>query len=252
MSHGGGTNIGGRILVVGVYLPAAPNDVRGIVRELASTTGFDVVQRWYACGGDALPEVAEVTVGGTPCRTPQYVLRNRILRAEDLTRYEYVLHMEDDVVLPPQFVHRLVSYQRRHDFAIAQPARTRDSFTDMEFILQIPEIEARQTLWIDCGPVVSYHRSVYDLVFPYDDGNGMGWGFGQVWGYHSRERGFRMGIIDAVPVRHALRPQASTYDTREASAMRAAYLSARPHLRPGEAVRNLVVHRAGPWRGPDH
>jgi hypothetical protein len=71
----------------------------------------------------------------------------------------------------------------------------------------------------------------------------MGWGLDVHWAALARERGWRIGVVDAVPVGHALRPSASEYDRERATAEAREFLAGRPYLPAAEADRTLAVHR---------
>jgi hypothetical protein len=93
--------------------------------------------------------------------------------------------------------------------------------------------------FVEQGPVVSFHRSVFDLVFPFDLTSPMGWGLENVWSLRASERGLKMGIIDAVPVDHSMRKPVANYSWREADRGRAA-LFATTDYRPNEECFKVV------------
>jgi len=70
----------------------------------------------------------------------------------------------------------------------------------------------------------------------------MGWGLDAHWAALAREHGWRLGVVDATPVGHTLRPPAATYARDAALAEGRAFLADRAHLRRDE-VRTLEVHR---------
>ena len=63
----------------------------------------------------------------------------------------------------------------------------------------------------------------------------MGWGLDLVWPVTVERAGLRMGIVDAVPVRHSLRRPAQHYRHGHAQAEMHAYLERREHLRIEQA-----------------
>lgn len=219
------------VLVLGVYLADRANHVDDIVGLLADTRACQLTQRWLALqGAPPTKRVAEATKRNVPKPAPKYELLNGLLIEEDLERYDYVLTVDDDILMPRGFLDVFIPLQAKLDFAIAQPARTSGSYIDHPIVEQQRGVIARQTLFVEIGPVVSFHRSIYHMVFPFDTENPMGWGYENVWAYRLREAGLRMGIIDATPVDHKLRKPAAHYSWQEANAERTAYLAARPHL----------------------
>jgi hypothetical protein len=105
---------------------------------------------------------------------------------------------------------------------------------------------ARRTRFVEIGPVVSFHRSVFPLVFPFDLTSPMGWGYENVWSYQLAKRGLRMGIIDAAPVDHSIRPPVANYSWSSGDAGREALLGRREHLTIDECMRVLEAFPADP------
>jgi hypothetical protein len=230
------------VLVLGVYLADRVNNVDDIVDVLADSRICQVTQRWLALQGPSpTKRVAEVTARSVAEPTPKYELLNGLLVEHDLERYAYVLTIDDDILVPRGFLDVFISLQAKLNFAIAQPARTSGSYIDHPIVEQQRGVIARQTLFVEIGPVVSFHRSVHHMVFPFDVENPMGWGYENVWSYRLRESGLRMGIIDATPVEHRLRRPVAHYSWHEANAERAAYLATRPHLPYEDCFRVLDV-----------
>ena len=163
-------------------------------------------------------------------KTPKFRIVNDLLAEEDVTRYDYVLMTDDDVVMPDGFLDSFIGLQAALGFAIAQPARTSTSFIDHPIVEQASGLIARETRFVEIGPVVCFHRSVYDLVFPFDLTSPMGWGFENVWSFRLQKAGMKMGIIDTAPVDHSIRPPVANYDWSEADAQRADFLALNEHL----------------------
>ncbi|OPY93293.1 MAG: hypothetical protein A4E73_00268 [Syntrophaceae bacterium PtaU1.Bin231] len=83
---------------------------------------------------------------------------------------------------------------------------------------------------MEIGPVVSFHRSVYDVVFPFDLTSPMGWGYENVWSFRLGERGLKMGILDATPVDHSIRKPVENYDWSTADRQRTDFLDRNAHI----------------------
>jgi hypothetical protein len=70
-----------------------------------------------------------------------------------------------------------------------------------------------------------------------------GWGLDLHWAALAAERGWRLGIVDALPVRHESAPVGSTYSSDAAIEEAQRFLAERPYL-PSAAVGDvLAVHR---------
>jgi hypothetical protein len=186
-----------------------------------------------------------VTVLTVHDKTPKFALANRLLDGVALEAYDYVLVVDDDIMLPDDFLDRFIEQQQGLDFAIAQPARTRSSSIDHPIVEQQLGVVARRTLFVEIGPVVSFHRSVFPLVFPFDLVSPMGWGYENVWALELLTRGLRMGIVDATPVDHSLRPTLANYSWPVGDAGRTALFERRAHLPLDDCMRVLEVFPAG-------
>ena len=57
------------------------------------------------------------------------------------------------------------------------------------------------------------------------------------------ERGWRLGVVDATPVRHEAAVVGSAYRTRDARAEAATFLADRPHLPAASAGEVVATHR---------
>jgi hypothetical protein len=147
-------------------------------------------------------------------------------------------------VLPENFLDRYLESVAQYDFALAQPARTHESFgphmivdefSGHPFVEQLDGLVARQTRFVEIGPIFSVHRSAFELMFPFDEASPMGWGYDFVWPQVIANAGLKMGIIDAVPIAHSLRKTGFYYHHDKARAEMKEFLAHRPHLSPDEA-----------------
>src|SRR5205085_1954975 len=143
---------------------------------------------------------------------PKYELVSELLAGEDLSMYDYIVVVDDDILLPGDFLDSFLAAQRFLDFGVAQPARTSTSYIGLPIVEQQRGVFARRTLLVQAGPVVSFHQSVYHLVFPFDLTSPTGLGYESVWAYQLQQHGQRMGIVDAVPVDHSFRKPATLLD----------------------------------------
>jgi hypothetical protein len=227
-----------RILVAGVYLADQPNNVASISRNMASSAGLGVSQCWAAIG---LSRQSDVPQPALRVRHPQpkFSLINALLARVDLAAFEYVIVCDDDISLPPRFLDDFIALQRRLDFRLAQPARTPGSHIDHDIVCQQEHCVARQTLFVECGPLFSMHRSVTDLLVPFDTESPMGWGYEYVWSWRLAQRYLRMGIVDCVPVEHRMRVRGSCYSVEEARHAERKLLSSHPHHPRWVCMQNL-------------
>lgn len=234
------------MLVLGVYLSDREHLAAGVAAELARSERWTVRQRWVALGErPPPPELAAVTTRHERAAAPKFTLVNRLLAEERLDESTYVLLSDDDIRLPQGFLDRYLDVVERHRFALAQPARSHDSSIDHGFVERIDGIEARWTRFVEIGPLLSIHRSAFGLLLPFDERSPMGWGYDLAWPACLEPAGLRLGIVDAVPVEHKLRPQAALYShTAEQETMRR-FLAASRHLARSEAFTILESYAEG-------
>ncbi len=224
------------VLVVGAYLLSQPNNIIHIIKRLNDSLKWNLVQRWAAVGeGAILPETSSVTAFQGKTLVPKFALMNKLLNFEGLEKYEYVIICDDDIGLPGRFLDRYFEFVARYDLALAQPARTWGSYTAYRFVRQLPGIRARCTRFVEIGPLFSIRRDLYERLLPFDESSPMGWGYDFVWPCIVEDLGLRMGIVDAVCVRHSLRKQYEHYDSEGLQKVMEKYLSTKPHLSNREA-----------------
>lgn len=209
----------GRVLVLGIELRDDPSLAASICFELGRPGEWEVEQRWL------------------PIRrpyAPKFTLLNMLLRGiED--KYEFIVIADDDVNLPPNFLDRYLRIVEQRGFALAQPARTHGSTLHHPIVEQVNGLEARETRFVEIGPLFSMRRDAVPLLTPFDETSPMGWGYEFVWSRALAERGLKLGIVDATPVEHSFRPVLSLYDGAREGAIMADYLSKVPHISRSEA-----------------
>jgi hypothetical protein len=227
------------ILVGGVYLTDKPSTIDDAVRAFSASRQHQVTQRWISLGSAPHQPVAH-TVRHVGERAPKYHLLNSLF--EDAGDFDWVVACDDDVEFPEDFVDRLIDLAERHDFALLQPARTRESFIDHAITAQIEGLGARLTRFVEIGPVTVLRRDAVRLLLPFTDTQGMGWGLDFVWPVLLEAAGLRLGIIDGVPVHHRLRSSAVNYSYAEAERRMDEIVGNTGHLSRHEAYRVLETY----------
>ena len=227
----------GSVLVAGVYLADKKNTAEHLVKQFKRSKQWQVTQKWAAIGKTAPSgRVAGVTVLQVKEGLLKYEMINRLLAGEQLDGYDFVIISDDDITLPPDFLDNFLDLQLRHNFALAQPARTHQSYIDHVFVERLDGITARRTLFNEIGPLNSFRRDAFRLLFPFDVSiTPMGWGYDFVWPLLMEQNSLKVGIIDATPVDHSLRKPVSYYRHEEARRQMEDYLSRTPHYSREEA-----------------
>jgi hypothetical protein len=224
------------VLVAGVYVATQPNRIAHVIDELSRSAEWRVEQRWVAVGAAPAPDhVAAVTVDTVDELIPKFTLLNRILAGVHPEQYAFLIVCDDDIYLPHEFLDRYLRLVRDHEFALAQPARTHDSYIDHPFVEQLDGLLVRHTRFVEIGPVVSFAGAAMRLLLPFDESSAMGWGYDLVWPCAIESAGLKMGIVDAVPVGHSVRRPVAQYKHGTADRVMRAYLEHRRHLSQEEA-----------------
>lgn len=232
-----------KILVLGIFLSDRDNCAEHLVAAYQQSRLFDVDQRWAGIWGPHdSPSVRAVTQIIEDQPINKFALINKLLKAGDVETYDYILVSDDDIVVPGGFLDAYIQWQRRFNLALAQPSRAIHSHYDHKITVRRPWLVARETRFVEIGPVFSVARRAYPHIVPFDTRLPMGWGLDLIWPVLLKEH--KMGIIDAVSVDHSYRPQGVSYSRDQSIAAMNRVLAETPHLSLDAAHTTLEHH----WR----
>jgi hypothetical protein len=167
---------------------------------------------------------------------------NRLLERAPDEDPDWLLLIDDDVRLPRDFLDMFVFLVERFDLAIAQPAHRRYSHAAWPVTRRRPRSLVRETAFVEIGPVVAFRRQTFSALLPFPPLRA-GWGLDSHWSAVAAEQGWRIGVVDATPLEHVLRPVAASYDHGAAVSEAREFLAERPYIRAAQAGRTLVRHR---------
>jgi GT2 family glycosyltransferase len=214
-----------RVLVAGVDRPER-NGLMGAARAELGRTRHDV----------------EFAIASGTGDRGKFENLNSLLSAHPPGRHDWLLVVDDDVVLPPGFLDTFLFCAERFDLELAQPAHRRRSHAAWDVTRRRPGSVVRETAFVEIGPVTAFHAGAIAELLPFPDLR-MGWGLDVHWAAMARERGWRIGVVDATPIAHAQAPAATAYDREQAVAEAAEFLRERPYLPRAQANRTLAAHR---------
>jgi GT2 family glycosyltransferase len=166
---------------------------------------------------------------------------NALLAAHPPDGFDWLVVMDDDVALPHGFLDRFLHVAESAGLKLAQPAHRLYSHAAWAITRRRPGVAARETTFVEIGPLTAFHRDTFATLLPFPDLR-MGWGLDAHWAAVAREHGWPIGIVDATPVGHTLAPVGAGYGRDAAIAEARAFLAGRPYVRRDE-VRTLQVHR---------
>jgi hypothetical protein len=241
-----------RVLALSVYrpgslLPAALGPLRSERHD---------VRLAFGATGEPDPALAEHTVaqhlrGGKFQNLNQVekIVRtrpSRVLRTSEaaapMLEYDWLLVVDDDVALPERFLDRFLGVCGHFGFDLAQPAQTLRSHAAWRVARRHPRSLARETRFVEIGPVTAFRAPVAADLLPFPELR-FGWGLDLHWAALAAERGWRPGVVDALPVDHSAAPVAAGYGHAEAIEEARLFLADRPYLPSEQAQATVAVHR---------
>jgi hypothetical protein len=225
------------VLVIGVYrpgsllaeaLPALMSERHRVRIALGSTGPADEPLREHT--------VAENLAGG------KFENLNRLLDAAGTETPDWTIAIDDDVRVPRAFLDRFVGVCEAFELDLAQPAQTLRSHSAWKVTRRRPATLLRETRFVEIGPVTAFGRAAAAELLPFPELR-YGWGLDLHWAAVAAERGWRLGVVDALPVRHEFGVVAAAYAREDAVEEAASFLAERPYL-PSERAGDVVaVHR---------
>ena len=227
-----------RVLALSVYRPDSGQI--GPIAE-ALQRGRHTATLALGCMGAPPAPLGRLTAA-SGLRGGKFENLNALLRAAGGEHFDWLLVVDDDVVLPERFVDRLLGLCERLDLGLAQPAQTLASHAAWPVVRRRPGVLARETGFVEIGPVTAMRRDVAAELTPFPELR-FGWGLDLHWAALAHARGWRQGVLDALPVRHEQGGVADSYAHGEAVAEAQRFLAGRPFVPAVEAARTLAVHR---------
>jgi hypothetical protein len=104
---------------------------------------------------------------------------------------------------------------------------------------------ARRTNFVEIGPVTGFGRRAASDCLP-PPPLAMGWGLDLHWSAVAEERGWKLGIVDALPVRHEWRPVGGSYSSADATAEAQRFLTGKPYIEAADAGKTIEEYRTVP------
>jgi hypothetical protein len=157
-------------------------------------------------------------------------------------QFDWLLVFDDDVELPQRFLDRFIAVAEHFDLAIAQPAQTLMSHAAWRVTRRRGNSLVRETRFVEIGPVTLFRKDAAQALTPFPDLK-YGWGLDLHWAALAQERGWHLGVVDALPVKHESAPVGASYRHDDAIAEAQAFLTGKPFVRAAQAQETLVTHR---------
>ncbi len=182
----------------------------------------------------------DVTIALTPGVPGAGKFENLATVIGDPLDADWLIVIDDDIVLPHGFLDAFIAVAERLELRIAQPAHRLHSHVAWAPLRRHAATSGRETTFVEIGPLTAFQRETFATLLPLPTLK-MGWGLDAHWSAVAREHGWRIGVVDATPILHT-RPAAGGYDRGAAIAEGQAFLATRPYVTRDE-VRTVAVHR---------
>ena len=183
---------GERILAAAVSVPGREADLKTLVRELGKSA------------------VHQVTMAIAPMEgRGKFDNINLALAAHDLSKFDWLMILDDDIALPPHFLDLFLYFCRREKLQLAMPAHRFASHKSFTVTERHWGSAVRRTNFVEIGPLTLLHSSLFAALVPFPSLR-FAWGLDVLWSSLAKQHGWRLGVVDATPIGH-LRPVGQTY-----------------------------------------
>ena len=166
---------------------------------------------------------------------------NALIEGAGRREYDWVVVLDDDVDLPRGFLDSFLFAAEAAGLQIAQPAHRLHSHAAWPITRRRRGVRSRRTTFVEIGPVTAFAPAAAAALIPFPKLR-TGWGLDAHWAAIAAQRGWPIGIVDATPVGHTLRPVAADYPREDAIAEAQEFLRGRPYLRRDE-IRTVGIQR---------
>jgi hypothetical protein len=188
-----------------------------------------------------VPELEQHTVASN-MTGGKFPNANELLAAAGEPAPDWVIVLDDDVALPKRFLDRFIGVCERFDLAMAQPAQSRLSHAAWNVTRRRGGALLRETRFVEAGPVTAFRADAAAELIPFPESR-WSWGLDVHWAAVAQQKGWKVGIVDSLPVRHEEGVIAATYSSEAAIAEAQAFLADHAYVRSDLLQETLVVHR---------
>jgi hypothetical protein len=227
-----------RVLALAVYRPDS-RLIEPAVSELQ--TAHHELHLVLGSTGEALPGLAANTAA-TQLAGGKFENLNALLDAAGPRAFDWLFVLDDDVGLPHRFLDRFVALAEHFDLALAQPAQTLMSHAAWRVTRRHPRSLVRETRFVEIGPLTVFRADAAARLTPFPELR-YGWGLDLYWAALAADQGWRLGVVDALPVRHESAPVATAYRHEDAIQEAQEFLADKPFVKASDAQQTLVTHR---------
>lgn len=174
-----------RVLVVGVQVPERGEALDRVISQLAESrhTVITSTVRMKEIGKFENVQVA-VEAASAP-----------------LSSFDWLVITDDDIELPRNFLDIYLALAAETDLVLSQPAHRFGSYTTYDVTQRRIGSLVRRTGFVEIGPLTIVRRDGFDALLPFPPSRWC-YGIDVLWADTARRRGWTIGVVDAVPIRH--------------------------------------------------
>ncbi len=176
-----------------------------LVEELLRQVNAHADVRLWALD-EVTPELATQTIGCGP--GTRFSNLNKLYNAKPIREGTWVVLADDDVFIVRGSLSRIFAIMKRAGLSLAQPSQSVLGWWTTPFNVSRPFLIARESNYVEQGPLLVVDPTFAKLILPFPDENDMGWGIEAEW-YRAKEGRFRIGIIDDCRIVHCARAGAT-------------------------------------------
>jgi hypothetical protein len=174
------------VLVIGIAVPGRERDIHAIVNAIARSrhrVDFSIVPMEDRGKFDNV---------------------NYALSRVDTSRYDWIIITDDDISTPVGLLDQCLFLAAKLNLKIFQPAHRFHSFSTFQVNQRHWNTLARETYFVESGPLLGLHQSTLQSLLPFPSLR-WAWGIDLYWSQMARRQGWKIGVVDAVPIRHKRR-----------------------------------------------
>jgi hypothetical protein len=194
------------VLLTATQVPGRENDLKQVIEHISGATRHNV--------SVAIVEMSPIG---------KFDNINLAIAGRDLSSYDWILVVDDDIDLPDGFLDLLLYFAHKYELKLAQPAHRFLSFASFKVTERRWASLARSTGFVEIGPVSLIHSDTFRDLVPFPSLR-WSWGLDVLWAQRAKDHDWTIGVIDATPIRH-LRPVGGSYEASAAQAEAEAFLT---------------------------
>jgi hypothetical protein len=197
-----------RILLAAVRVPGREKALEDLIQMLGRATRHQVTSAIVPMGERGKFDNINLAVAG-----------------HDLSQFDWVLILDDDIAVPDHFLDLFVYFCHRERLQLAMPAHRFLSHKIFAVTERHWGSGVRRTAFVEIGPLTLLHATLFAQVMPFPSLR-FAWGLDVFWSSEAWRLGWRLGVVDATPIRH-LRPVGQSYSGALAMEEASRFLEAR-------------------------